>query len=78
MKPAGEVKILHDFTRSDACSWFAIDDVVMGGVSHSEMRMENGHKALSASCRAKSDRAPAPPSNPRRRQTNQAAAAIIR
>jgi NADH dehydrogenase [ubiquinone] 1 alpha subcomplex assembly factor 1 len=42
MNPAGEVKILYDFTRPDACPWFAIDDVVMGGVSHSAMRMENG------------------------------------
>ena len=42
MKPAGEVKILYDFTRPDACLWFSIDDVVMGGVSHSAMRMENG------------------------------------
>ncbi len=42
MKTAGEVKILYDFTRPDACPWFAIDDVVMGGVSHSTMRMENG------------------------------------
>jgi monofunctional biosynthetic peptidoglycan transglycosylase len=41
MKPAGEVKILYDFTGPDACPWFAIDDVVMGGVSRSTMRMEN-------------------------------------
>ncbi len=42
MKAAGEVKILYDFTRPDACPWFAIDDVVMGGVSRSTMRVENG------------------------------------
>ncbi len=42
MKTPGEVEILYDFTRADACPWFAIDDVVMGGVSRSTMRMENG------------------------------------
>ena len=41
MKAAGEVKILYDFTHSDACPWFAIDDVVMGSVSRSTMCMEN-------------------------------------
>ena len=30
MKPAGEVKILYDFTGPDACPRFAIDDVVRG------------------------------------------------
>ena len=42
MKRSGEVEILFEFTRSDACPWLAIDDVVMGGVSHSAMQMENG------------------------------------
>jgi len=42
MKPAGEVEILYDFTGPDACPWLAIDDVVMGGVSRSTMRMEHG------------------------------------
>ena len=42
MKPACEVEILFDFTRSGASSWLAIDDVVMGGLSHSGMRIENG------------------------------------
>jgi monofunctional biosynthetic peptidoglycan transglycosylase len=42
MKAAGEVKILYGFTSPDACPWFAIDDVVMGGVSRSTVRIENG------------------------------------
>jgi NADH dehydrogenase [ubiquinone] 1 alpha subcomplex assembly factor 1 len=42
MKRSGEVEILFDFTRPDACPWYAIDDVVMGGGSHSGMRMESG------------------------------------
>ena len=47
MKSAGEVKILYDFTRPDACPWPAIDDVVMGGVSRSSMRMEEGSAVFS-------------------------------
>jgi len=42
MKPACKVEILFDFTRSGACPWLAINDVVMGGVSRSEIRIENG------------------------------------
>jgi monofunctional biosynthetic peptidoglycan transglycosylase len=42
LKRSGEVEILFDFTRPDTGLWNAIDDVVMGGVSNSAMRMENG------------------------------------
>jgi hypothetical protein len=41
MKRSREVEILFDYTRSDACPWLPIDDVVMGGVSHSAMGIEN-------------------------------------
>ncbi len=41
MKPAGEIRVLYDFTRPEACPWFAINDVVMCGVPCGTMRMEN-------------------------------------
>jgi NADH dehydrogenase [ubiquinone] 1 alpha subcomplex assembly factor 1 len=37
-----DLEILFDFARPLACPWPSIDDVVMGGVSHSSMSIENG------------------------------------
>jgi NADH dehydrogenase [ubiquinone] 1 alpha subcomplex assembly factor 1 len=34
--------VLFDFTQPDTRPWPPIDDMVMGGVSRSEMRIENG------------------------------------
>jgi NADH dehydrogenase [ubiquinone] 1 alpha subcomplex assembly factor 1 len=39
---AGNEHVLFDFSQPDVRPWLAIDDTVMGGVSHSEMRIENG------------------------------------
>jgi NADH dehydrogenase [ubiquinone] 1 alpha subcomplex assembly factor 1 len=40
--PAPNELVLFDFGQPDAVPWLPIDDAVMGGVSHSEMRIENG------------------------------------
>jgi NADH dehydrogenase [ubiquinone] 1 alpha subcomplex assembly factor 1 len=42
MIPACNELVLFDFSQPDALPWLPIDDAVMGGVSHSEMRIENG------------------------------------
>ncbi len=42
MIPARDETVLFDFTQPDARPWLPIDDAVMGGVSRSEMRIENG------------------------------------
>lgn len=42
MIPARNELVLFDFGQPDALPWVPIDDAVMGGVSHSEMRIENG------------------------------------
>jgi NADH dehydrogenase [ubiquinone] 1 alpha subcomplex assembly factor 1 len=42
MIPACHVHVLFDFTQPDTPPWPPIDDSVMGGVSQSEMRIENG------------------------------------
>jgi NADH dehydrogenase [ubiquinone] 1 alpha subcomplex assembly factor 1 len=42
MIPACHAHVLFDFTQPDTRPWPPIDDTVMGGVSHSEMRIENG------------------------------------
>jgi NADH dehydrogenase [ubiquinone] 1 alpha subcomplex assembly factor 1 len=42
MTPAPNALVLFDFGQPDAVPWLPIDDAVMGGVSHSEMRIENG------------------------------------
>jgi NADH dehydrogenase [ubiquinone] 1 alpha subcomplex assembly factor 1 len=42
MIPARNEHVLFDFSQPDALPWLPIDDAVMGGVSHSEMRIENG------------------------------------
>jgi NADH dehydrogenase [ubiquinone] 1 alpha subcomplex assembly factor 1 len=42
MIPACKEHVLFDFTQPDERPWPPIDDAVMGGVSHSEMRIENG------------------------------------
>ena len=42
MIPACDEHVLFDFTQPDALPWLPIDDAVMGGVSYSEMRIENG------------------------------------
>jgi hypothetical protein len=42
MTPAPKELVLFDFSQSDAVPWLPIDDAVMGGVSHSGMRIENG------------------------------------
>ncbi len=41
MTQAGDVLMLFDFTQPEARPWTSIDDVVMGGVSRSAMRVEN-------------------------------------
>ncbi len=41
MNPSGEVQTLFDFTRSGARPWLPVDDVVMGGRSHSAMVIEH-------------------------------------
>jgi NADH dehydrogenase [ubiquinone] 1 alpha subcomplex assembly factor 1 len=42
MTPAPNELVLFDFGQLDALPWLPIDDAVMGGVSHSEMRIESG------------------------------------
>jgi NADH dehydrogenase [ubiquinone] 1 alpha subcomplex assembly factor 1 len=42
MIPANHAHVLFDFTQPDTRPWPPIDDTVMGGVSQSEMRIENG------------------------------------
>ena len=42
MTPAPKELVLFDFSQPDAVPWLPVDDVVMGGVSHGGMRIENG------------------------------------
>jgi NADH dehydrogenase [ubiquinone] 1 alpha subcomplex assembly factor 1 len=42
MDQAQTYHVIFDFERPGASPWSAIDDVVMGGISHSSMRIENG------------------------------------
>ena len=42
MIPACNELVLFDFSQPDELPWLPIDDAVMGGVSHSEMRIEDG------------------------------------
>jgi len=42
MIPTCNENILFDFTQPEARPWLSIDDMVMGGVSNSAMRIENG------------------------------------
>ena len=42
MISAANEHVLFDFSQPDVRPWLTMDDTVMGGVSHSKMRIENG------------------------------------
>jgi NADH dehydrogenase [ubiquinone] 1 alpha subcomplex assembly factor 1 len=46
MIPTCNEKILFDFAQPEARPWISVDDTVMGGVSNSAMRIENGRAAF--------------------------------
>jgi hypothetical protein len=48
MIPVHNEIVLFDFSPSDVRLWLPVDDAVMGGVSNSAMRIENGRAVFAA------------------------------